>query len=133
MLEVPPRYSDLDPMGHLNNVAIAGMFETGRVGFHHQLTARPAELGVRWLVAAITLNYIEEMQFPHPVVIASGFSGVGNSSWTILSAAFQDGRCCATCETVIVMQGPQGRRRITEELRAQMTPFWVREAQTAHV
>lgn len=31
-LEVPPRYSDLDVLGHVNNVAIAGMFETGRIG-----------------------------------------------------------------------------------------------------
>lgn len=127
MLEVSSRYSDLDPLGHINNVAIAGIFETGRIGFHHQLSAHPSELGVRWLVAAISLNYLEEMLFPCPVLIASGFSGVGTSSWTIQSAAFQEGRCCATCETVIVMHGPEGRRRITEELRAQMAPFWVRE------
>lgn len=125
-IEVPPRYSDLDPMGHINNVAIAGMFETARIGFHHQLSAHPRELGVRWLVAAVSLNYLEEMHFPQPVTIASGFSALGNSSWTILSAAFQDGACCATCETVMVMHGPQGRRRITDELREQMLPHFVK-------
>lgn len=86
---------------------------------------------MRWLVAAISLNYLEEMHFPQPVTISSGFSTLGNSSWTILSAAFQDGECCATCETVMVMHGPEGRRRITEDLRAQMRPFFVCEAMSA--
>lgn len=127
-LEVPPRYADLDPLGHINNVAIASMFETARIGFHHQLSAHPRELGVRWLVAAINMNFLEEMHFPEPIVIASGLSAVGNSSWTILSVAFQGGECCASCETVMVAHGPEGRRYITDDLRARMEPFFVRGA-----
>jgi acyl-CoA thioester hydrolase len=125
--EVPTRYSDLDVMGHINNVAIAGLFETGRVSLNHQLKTHPSELGVRWLVAAVHINYLEEMQFPQPVIIASGFSGIGNSSWRVLSGAFQEGLCCATCETVIVMHGPEGRRRVSEDMRAQMEPLFLRE------
>lgn len=126
-VEVPPRYGDLDPMGHVNNVAIAGMFETGRILFHRSLRAHPSDQGLRWLVAATNLNFLDEMHFPHPVTIASGFLRVGNTSWTIASAAFQDGECYATCETVIVMQGPEGRRGITDEMRERMAPYFVRE------
>lgn len=125
-VDVPPRYSDLDPMGHINNVSIAGMFETGRIGFHRQLDARPSELRVRWLVAAVSVNYVEEMHFPHVVSIASGLLRIGTTSWTILSAAFQDGVCCSTCETVMVAQGSEGRNVIGEELRAGMAPYFVK-------
>lgn len=125
-LEVPPRYGDLDPMGHINNVAIASMFETGRVSFHNQLDAHPRDLGVRWLVAAVSLNYLQEMHAPHSVTIASGLLRIGNSSWTILSAAFQDGECCSTCETVMVAKGSHDRGPIGDELRARMGPFFVK-------
>ncbi|MET0363709.1 MAG: acyl-CoA thioesterase [Sphingobium sp.] len=124
-LEVPPRYADLDPMGHINNVAIASMFETARVSFHHQLQAHPREMGVRWLVAAVNLSYLQEMHAPHGVTVTCGLRRIGNTSWTISSAAFQDGECCATCETVMVAQGSFERGPLGEELRARMVPFFV--------
>jgi acyl-CoA thioester hydrolase len=125
-MEVTPRYGDLDPMGHINNVAIAGMFETGRVMFHQQLRAHPRDLGVRWLVAAVSVNYLDEMHMPHPVTIASGLRRIGNTSWTILAAAFQEDECCATCETVMVARGGLDSGPLDEELRARMVPFFVR-------
>ncbi|MCE7795233.1 acyl-CoA thioesterase [Sphingobium sufflavum] len=123
---VPPRYADLDPMGHINNVAIASMFETGRVNFHQQLQTHPREQGVRWLVAAVAINYLEEMHMPDDITIASGLRRIGNRSWTISSAAFQNGECCATCETVMVVQGGgEDRGMVTDELRTRMRPFFV--------
>lgn len=124
-VDVPPRYADLDVMGHINNVAIAGMFETGRIHFHHQLDAHPRDLGVRWLVAAVSINYLQEMHMPCAVSIASGLRRIGNRSWTILSAAFQEGECCATCEAVMVSQGAEARGVIGDELRQRMAPFFV--------
>lgn len=125
-IELQTRYSDLDVMGHVNNVAIAGLFETARISMHHRLCAHPREHGVRWLVAAVNLNYMAEMHFPAPVTIGCGFHALGNSSWTILSAAFQDGECTATCETVIVTHGPDGRRRIPDAVRADMQPWLIK-------
>lgn len=125
-IEVPPRFADLDPMGHINNVAIASIFETGRIHFHYQLHAHPRDLGVRWLVAAVAMNYLQEMHAPHPVTVLSGLLRIGNTSWTILSAAFQGGECCSTCETVMVAQGSLENGPISEELRARMAPFFVK-------
>ncbi len=124
-VELTPRYADLDPMGHINNVAIASMFETGRVCFHHGLDTHPREQGVRWLVAAVAINYLEEMHMPEVVTIASGLRHIGNRSWAILSAAFQDGECRATCETTMVAQGGEERGVISDELRVRMRPFFV--------
>lgn len=115
-------------MGHINNAAIVSMFETGRTLFHRHLSQHPREMGVRWLVAAVSANFVQEMHFPTPVEVAVGFGGFGRTSWTLLQAAFQDGECCATCETVIVAQGPDGRRQVGEELRARMADQMVRQA-----
>jgi acyl-CoA thioester hydrolase len=90
------------------------MFETGRIHFHRRLGRHPRDEGVRWLVAAITLNYLAEGHFPEPITIATGFSRVGNTSWTLHSAAFQEKKCIATCETVLVAQGPAAGEHISE-------------------
>ncbi len=114
------RFGDLDSLGHINNVAMASIFETARVHFHHKLGRHPADQGVRWLVAAVDLKYVEESHFPYDVIVRSGIGHIGNSSWTLFSAAFQQGECVATCDTVMVMKGPKGKRMIDEAIRAVM-------------
>jgi len=119
-IDIPPRYQDLDTLGHINNVALAGIFENARVHFNHSLGHHPADLGVRWLVAAVDLKFVAEAHFPHPLTVYSAVGSIGNSSWTIIQAAFQNGECVATCDTVIVMHGPRGKTTIGPELRAIM-------------
>ena len=63
------RFQDIDTMGHINNVAISGIFETARIRFHHHLGRHPQEQGVRWLVAAVSLNFVEESHFPYPLEV----------------------------------------------------------------
>lgn len=125
---VPPRYADLDTLGHINNVALAAMFETARVHFHHLLGHHPSDAGVRWLVAAVDLKYVTEAHFPYEVTIHSGIGQIGNSSWVLYSAAFQQGECVATCDTVMVLHGPKGSRVIDEQVRAVMTANLARPA-----
>lgn len=111
------RFQDLDPMGHINNVAMAGLFENGRVRFNRTLITHKRD-DQRWLIAAVAINYLEECYFPADVTIASGIGDVGNRSWTILSAAFQGGHCVATCDTTLVLTGPASSRTINDEFRA---------------
>ena len=96
------------------------MFETARVHFHHLLGHHPADAGVRWLVAAVDLKYVAEAHFPYDVTICSGIGRIGNSSWELYSAAFQQGECVATCNTVMVLHGPKGARVIDAHVRAVM-------------
>ncbi len=129
LVDVPPRYGDLDTMGHVNNVAIASIFETARIAFHHKLGTHPREQGVRWLVAAVNMAFVDEMHLGHMITVGCGFGPLGNSSWRILAAAFQGGQCCATNETVMVVHGPRGRRQITEAQRLEMAPWQVHRAE----
>lgn len=114
------RFQDVDTMGHINNVAISGIFETARIRFHHHLGRHPQEQGVRWLVAAVSLNFIEESHFPYPLEVRCAIGHIGRTSWTISSAMFQKGVCVATCDTTVVTHGAEGRREIDENLRASM-------------
>lgn len=120
---VPTRFSDLDTLGHVNNVAMAGVFETARVHFHHSFGKHPTDLGVRWMVAAVDLKFVAEAHFPEPVQVYSAVGHIGNSSWTVAQAAFQGEECVATCDTVMVMHGSRGKCVIGEDLRAIMQGF----------
>ncbi|MFC4592741.1 acyl-CoA thioesterase [Sphingobium tyrosinilyticum] len=121
------RFQDIDTMGHINNVAISGIFETARIRFHHHLGRHPQEQGVRWLVAAVSLNFVEESHFPYPFEVHCGIGHIGRTSWTVSSAAFQKGVCVATCDTTVVTHGSEGRRVIDASLREAMERNFLRK------
>jgi acyl-CoA thioester hydrolase len=114
---VATRWADLDPLGHINNVAMAGLFEEGRGRFNRALQLGH-EKGVRWLIVAVELNYLAEAHHPHDVIVASGIGRVGRGSWTVFSGAFQNGECKAVCDTTIAYTDANGPAPIPESFRA---------------
>jgi acyl-CoA thioester hydrolase len=119
--EFQTRFQDLDINGHLNNVAFAALLENARVFLH--LEARLMDSlgkGERTMVAAFQVNYLGEGSYPEPVIIGSGIGEVRNSSWTIVQAMFQNGRCISTGDTVVACRGPDGALPVKAELRAKL-------------
>lgn len=119
---VETRFQDLDPLGHINNVAMAAIFETGRVMFNRTqlLERQQRDKGDRWLIARNDVNYLAEAHFPEPVTIASAVGSIANRSWAVVSGAFQGGQCVALCDTVIVYTGPDGAKPISDAFRAEL-------------
>ncbi|MBX9797026.1 thioesterase family protein [Sphingomonas sp.] len=124
---IQTRFQDLDVLGHINNVAYAALFESGRVRFNNAagLARWP---GHRWLVAQVIINYLAEGHFPQDVTIASGIGDIGTRSWQILSAAFQGGTCIASCDVVLVLSTDGGATAIPAEFRAALDKWRVRGA-----
>lgn len=115
---VPTRWADLDMLGHINNVSMAGLFEEGRGKFNRSLNLHHGDRQIRWLIAAVGLNYVAEAHHPDDMVIASGIGHVGTRSWTIVSGAFQQGQCVATCDTTLVYTNAAGPAAFPESFRA---------------
>jgi acyl-CoA thioester hydrolase len=119
--EFGTRYQDLDPNGHLNNVAFAALFENARVRVNR--ATRPWDdrpTSERMLVASVTIAYLREGSFPEPVTICSGIGRIGNSSWTIEQAMFQADTCIATCDTVVVCRTDGEAKPLRAEVRAEL-------------
>jgi len=114
---IPTRWADLDLLGHINNVSMAGLFDEGRGRFNRSLELGH-EKGVRWLIAAVELNYLAEAQHPHDVVIASGIGRIGTRAWTIFSGAFQGATCVATCDTTLAHTDTNGSAPFPDSFRA---------------
>ncbi len=117
---VETRFQDLDPLGHINNVAMAALFENGRVRFNRERLIERSQrtAGERWLIARVEVNYLAEAHFPDPIIVASAVGRIGTSSWDIISAAFQGGACVGLCDSTLVFTGPDGPRPIGDDLRA---------------
>lgn len=119
---IQTRFQDLDPLGHINNVAMAALFESGRVRFN-QAMELSGWAGHRWLVARIEINYLAEGSFPADVEIATGIGEIGTRSWQIVSAAFQQGFAIATCDALLVMSAASGATRLPDDFRAGLEKY----------
>lgn len=99
-----PRYQDLDPNGHINNVAAAALFEDVRVRFQLDLgvSLTPAGDALRTMIVSLGITYIGEMFYPGPIAASIGVLAIGRTSWTLVSLLCQDGRPAALMESTIV-------------------------------
>lgn len=96
------RYGDTDRQGHVNNAVFSSLLETGRVEVLHGEAGPLADAGASFVIARLVLQFVGELQWPGTVDIGTRVARVGRSSVTMEQAIFQDGRCCATGESVIV-------------------------------
>jgi len=97
------RFSDMDRMQHINNLAVGDFFETARVGFREEIHP-PLDIsaGVGIVIRRIVLEFVGQAHYPGEVSVGTRVMRLGRSSYTLGHGAFQDGRCFATSELVSV-------------------------------
>lgn len=127
-ISMETRYADMDPNRHLNNVAISRFFEETRVRFNwHLLTAQVTgapEIGrPRYLVAHVSVDYLDEGHYPAPVTMTYGVLHIGTSSFRAAKAMFQHDKCIALCDSVLVHRGETGPAPLPEPLRARLSAY----------
>ena len=103
------RFGDMDPNRHLNNVAIARLYEEARVRFNMALRAAQPAIGrPHFLVAHVAVDYLAEGHYPDPVEVTFGVLSFGSSSYRASLGMFQRGHCIGLCDTVLVHRGDDG-------------------------
>lgn len=111
--EIAPRFGDMDALRHLNNVALAGIYEEGRVRFTTAIGIHEArEQGCRPVIGELTIRYLVQAHYPAMLTAGIGVLRIGRSSYAFAQALFQDGRCVGLCDTTLVYTGAEdGRAR----------------------
>jgi acyl-CoA thioester hydrolase len=94
-------FSDMDANRHLNNGTFGRLFEEGRAHLTHRAFGAAAG-GLSFLLATITIEFLSEARYPGSVEVASAVTRVGGSSYTLAQAAYQDGKCAALADCVMV-------------------------------
>ncbi|MGB0695147.1 MAG: acyl-CoA thioesterase [Rhodospirillaceae bacterium] len=104
------RYGDTDRQGHVNNAISATMFETGRVELLIAPDVPLLSPGYSFVIANITIDYIDEILWPGSVEIGTRVTKIGRSSIGLDQGLFQEGRLVGAARSVIVMTDESTRR-----------------------
>ena len=105
------RFRDLDLLGHVNNVNLAGWLEDGRVAL--ELPVQPlsvAYVGPVIVLVDLHVQYIEEIRPGSEIRVGTRVQRIGTSSVTLGQAVFADGRAAAIAEAVEVLIDHESRR-----------------------
>jgi acyl-CoA thioester hydrolase len=114
--EITTRVGDLDSYGHLNAIRIGQYYEDARAAFYG--VAFPGVDRGRSLVAQITTRFLGEGFWPNPLVVGTGITRIGASSFEMSQGLFQDGRCLGLCETVLVNVEKGASAPLPDDVRA---------------
>ena len=128
-LTLPTRYGDMDANAHLNNVAIARLFEESRVRFHYAIRAEGAEVSPgAVMIAHVSIDYLGEGEYPTDVEAGIGIAALGGASYRLAIGLFQHGQAFALAESVMVRVAPDrsGAAPLGDELRGLLARFQVR-------
>ncbi|MFN3461431.1 MAG: acyl-CoA thioesterase [Oceanibaculum sp.] len=95
------RFSDVDMLGHVNNVSYAAYCESGRVHLIREVAAR---CGIRnaWVLGRLTIDYGAEVTFPAVMRIGTRAMKVGTKSVTMGQGLFVEGRCVARSLAAVI-------------------------------
>ena len=117
------RYADVDPLWHINNVAIAQYYEEARVSASMTMMGGrriPTGDGERILIAHQSIDYLREASYPGTLEIGIGVLRIGNSSYTYGMAMFQDGACVSVSDAVLVYADANGPARLPDAYRRRL-------------
>ncbi len=127
MLTVPVyrRFSDLDPLGHVNNVAYHDYLQEARMGMIESVS-EVVNADYALVVVSQEVRHRRPMLHSHkPVLIETSISDLGRSSYTIEYRILDDdGELAAEGTTTLAATDPQTGRpiRLPESLLEQLRP-----------
>ncbi|HEU0117142.1 MAG TPA: thioesterase family protein [Alphaproteobacteria bacterium] len=111
-IEDQVRFSDLDPLGHVNNNAIGQFFENSRAAFFLKVTPTWPHCQQLFILARIAIDFRNELHYPAPIRIGTGVTRVGNTSMHLCGAVFKGDVGIAYCESVSVLIDNKTRKPI---------------------
>jgi acyl-CoA thioester hydrolase len=119
-IPVQIRFGDLDPLGHVNNVAFFALMETARVT---ALASQQASLFGNMVIARSECDFLAEIPGrTRSIDVTISIEKVGRTSFTVLHELRLRDQLVGVGRTVQVVLGEDRRPRpITDEERTRLT------------
>jgi acyl-CoA thioester hydrolase len=120
------RFGDMDVWRHLNNVSAARFYEEGRIRFMNHMRQAHADYSAhrfRLMVAHTAIDYLAEGQYPHPITVGVGVVSLGNSSYRVGEALFQQDRCIGLADVVLTHMGENGATPLSAIMRSTLQRY----------
>ena len=87
-VEIQTRWRDLDAFGHVNNAVFVTYIENARGILFKRWNLPFDGTGQSLIVAAITIDYHQQLKHPTNIIAGQKITRIGNSSFDIESALF---------------------------------------------
>jgi acyl-CoA thioester hydrolase len=122
-ISITPRHYETDGLGHINNVSLAGWFETARIRVMESLDGETGMM--HWVLASIKIDFQGETFYGSDVTATITGMRPGNTSLTIDCQMTQDGRNTAFGRAVMVHLGELGGTPspIPDQLRTSLADY----------
>ena len=122
------RFTDLDPLGHVNNVAYFDYLQEARIGLLKDIGLVKAESFAQVVVKQEISHLRPLLPSAQPLVVETWVEGLRNSSYTVRYRIIDEsGDVAAVASTVCAVVDPDSGRpiRIHDELRALLEPLTI--------
>lgn len=122
------RYADVDPLWHINNVAVAQYYEEARVSASMMMMGGRHVAGAggeRILIAHQSIDYLREGTYPGALEVGVGVLRIGRSSYRYGMAMFQDGACISVSEAVLVYADAHGPAALPGDYRQRLEAWLI--------
>jgi acyl-CoA thioester hydrolase len=97
------RYSDMDPMGHLNNAVYATLFEAGRVDYIEEIMKDVTPQGCGYVLVRLAIDFRAEARHPGTVAVSTRLTRMGGSSLAFGQEARIGDKVIASGESVCAL------------------------------
>lgn len=124
--QIAPRFGDLDINMHVNNVALMGLAQEGRVRFHHASGYAGDRGGATSMIASFAIEFLGEAFYPDHLDFCAAISRLGRTSHVVDQLATQGGRVVAWTQSVIVNVTAEGPAELTEGFRESAKAWMLR-------
>jgi acyl-CoA thioester hydrolase len=130
MLRVPVyrRFSDLDPLGHVNNVVFHDYLQEARMGLVRDIGMVRSDDYAQVVVKQEISHRKPLLLAPEPIVIETWVTHLGNSTYTIAYRILDEvGDVAATASSVMAVVDPVTNRpiRMSQALRDLLEPLTI--------
>ncbi len=119
------RFADLDPLGHCNNAAIGGFFESSRIALFAD-AGHPISGGALSIpIVRVEIDFRREILYGARVRVGARVLRIGRTSFTLAGAVYDNNCCAATAQVVAVLFDLAKRRpvEISDDLRRAFSVF----------
>jgi len=121
-ITISPRFCETDANGHINNVAFAAWFETGRLSYLESLDEKSSSSNSVWLLASVSMDYLLEIFYGVDVEVEVVATKLGSSSLQLKCRMHRSGELILKGSATVVYAGednkscsiPNGLRRVIE-------------------
>lgn len=127
-LELEPRSSDTDALGHISNTTLPVWFEQARTPvfriFHPTLEAETWPL----IIARLEIDLMAQSYWHIPVKIRTGIGKIGNSSFHVVQEAWQGDKQIARGVAVLIHFDYETEKAlpIPEDIKARLSEHSVK-------